>query len=349
MSPVTARTARGLLVGVLAGAVLASACDLPASSRARTASPSSDSASPSPAGTPAGSPAETPPEPIAWQRGPDAPLALTEVAAAAHDGAIWVAGGLSADGRAVTDVLVLDPVEKTWTRAPSLPVAVHHAALVSDGADLWLLGGYEGDAFDRPTDRILRLTGDAWAEDAPLPEPRAAGAAAWDGVGRLIYVVGVGPGGVRGSVHARDRDGWRLLGDLPEGREHTSAASDGEGHVFVLGGRRGGLDTNVATVELVEPDGGLRRLGTLPTPRGGVAAFWWPTLGACLAGGESPAGTNPQVECIDLNGRVTVLPSLARTRHGLGAAVVDGTAHVLLGGEQPGLFVSPIVEALVLQ
>jgi non-specific serine/threonine protein kinase len=277
----------------------------------------------------------------AWQPGPPAPLALTEVAAAAHDGRIWVAGGLDGSGRGVTAVLVLDPATGSWSDGPPLPGAVHHSALVSDGDALWLIGGYEGDGFDRPTDRVLQLQGERWVESAPLPEPRAAGAAAWDGAGRLIYVGGVGRTGPSASVFGQADHGW-------EAREHTAATSDGAGRIVVLGGRRGGLDQNLAMVELIEPDGGIRRLGELPTARGGVAAFWWPTLGACLVGGESPDGTNPQAECIHLDGRVTVLPPLARPRHGLGAAVVGGTAYVLLGGEQPGLFVSELVETLAL-
>ena len=284
----------------------------------------------------------------AWAQGPDAPLALTEVAAAAHDGRIWVAGGLDGSGRGVTDVIVLDPGAGTWSDGPPLPAAVHHSALVSDGDALWLIGGYEGDGFDRPTDRVLVLQGTTWVEQAPLPEPRAAGAAAWDGAGRLVYVGGVGRTGPSASVFGQFDHGWEPRGTLPEAREHTAATSDGAGRVVVLGGRRGGLDRNLATVELIEADGGIRRLGELPTARGGVAAFWWPALGACLVGGESPNGTNPQVECIDLDGRVTVLPSLARPRHGLGAAIVGETAYVLLGGEQPGLFVSGLVETLAL-
>jgi len=284
----------------------------------------------------------------AWQPGPPAPLALTEVAAAAHDGRIWVAGGLDGAGRGVTEVLVLDPATGRWTDGPSLPEAIHHAGLVSDGTDLWLVGGYVGDGFDRPTDRVLRLAESAWVDDAPLPEPRAAGAAAWDGVGRIVYAGGVSQTGPSASVFVWSDGGWEDRGSLPEAREHTAATSDGAGRVFVLGGRRGGLDQNLSTVELYEPDGGIRRLGELPTARGGVAAFWWPTLGACLVGGESPDGTNPQAECISLDGRVTVLPPLARPRHGLGAAVVGRAVYVLLGGEQPGLFVSGLVETLAL-
>jgi hypothetical protein len=90
-------------------------------------------------------------------------------------------------------------------------------------------------------------------------------------------------------------------------------------------------------------------IGELPTRRGGVAAFWSPFVGACVVGGESPGGTNAQVECIDVDGDVSILPSLGRPRHGLGAAVVNDVAYVLLGGDQPGLFVSPTVEALELR
>ena len=75
-----------------------------------------------------------------------------------------------------------------------------------------------------------------------------------------------------------------------------------------------------------------------------MAAFWWPSLGACLAGGESPGGTNPQVECMDAAGTVAVLPDLGVARHGVGAAVVDGMAYVVLGGRQPGLFTSDVSE-----
>jgi hypothetical protein len=109
----------------------------------------------------------------------------------------------------------------------------------------------------------------------------------------------------------------------------------------------GGLDGNLATVDLVEGFT-VRPLGDLPTTRGGVAAFWWPGLGACLVGGESPGGTNADVECIASDGTQTRLNDLAVPRHGLGAVALDGSAWVLLGGPEPGLFVSDVVETLVL-
>jgi hypothetical protein len=98
-------------------------------------------------------------------------------------------------------------------------------------------------------------------------------------------------------------------------------------------------------VTVIEP-AGARRLGDLPTPRGGVAAFFWPGLGACLVGGESPGGTHREAECMDVDGAVRALPPLGEPRHGLGAAVVDGVAYVIGGGREPGLTVSGTIEAL---
>ena len=45
----------------------------------------------------------------AWTELADAPLARLEMAVAAHDGRIWLAGGLSLLGEAVSEVEVFDP------------------------------------------------------------------------------------------------------------------------------------------------------------------------------------------------------------------------------------------------
>jgi hypothetical protein len=261
---------------------------------------------------------------------------------------IWVAGGLRTDGSASEAVEVYDPRTDSWSGGPALPEPIHHSALVTDGERLWLVGGYVGNDLAHPTAAVRRLDpgADAWVDERPLPEPRAAGAAAFDGT-RIVYAGGVEPDSVAVEVFVLDPDGWRVLGRLSKPREHLAATTDGAGRTFVLGGRVGGLDRNLATVDLVEADS-VRYVGDLPTPRGGVAAFWWPSLGACLAGGESPGGTNPQVECMAADGTVRSLPDLGVARHGIGAAVVDETAYVLLGGLEPGLFTSQVVESLPL-
>jgi len=278
-----------------------------------------------------------------------APVALLEVAVAERGGRIWVAGGLRTDGTASDEVFVFDPAAGTWTSGPKLPQAVHHASMVSTIEGLVLIGGYVGDALSVATGAVRRLDdgATAWADDAPLPDERAAGAAAFDGT-RVIYAGGVKPGGVANEVFARTGDSaWEVAGRLPVAREHLAATSDGAGRTFVLGGRVGGLDKNLAIVDLVEGTS-VKTIGELPTERGGVAAFWWPSLGSCLAGGESPGGANPQVECMTADGTVARLPDLGVARHGIGAAAVDGTAYVVLGGRTPGLSTSDITESIAL-
>jgi hypothetical protein len=284
---------------------------------------------------------------LAWQELDPAPVALIEAAAAGHAGEIWLAGGLEADGSATAGTWRFDPASGSWTPGPSLPEAVHHAALVSTGEELLLIGGYRGSSFSDPRATVLRLLpgGAGWVEDAPLPEERAAGAAAWDGA-RIIYAGGVrGGGAVSDGVLAWDGERWFALGEMSQPREHLSAASDGAGRVWLLGGRTLTLDTNLGSVEYVE--GNLvARVAELPTPRGGAAAFYLPGVGACLAGGEQVSGAYDLVECIGDDLAVVRLPDMPGARHGHAAVIADGAVYVLLGGPEPLLTVSDTVQRL---
>jgi hypothetical protein len=279
-----------------------------------------------------------------WSLRASAPQPLTEVAAAAFGGQLWVAGGYAADGTPVDTVQVYDPALDAWSPGPPLPEPVHHAALVSTGDRLYLLGGYI-EAAGTPTDavRVLDPAAGTWQDGPSLPAPRAAGAAAWDGQ-RIVYGGGVGPSGVAAEVDALQGEAWFPVGVLATAREHLAAASDGDGSVWFLGGRRGGLDTNLADVDLVSGDA-VRPYTPLPTPRGGIAGFYAPGAGACAAGGEGPEGTFVAVECVGSDA-TTTLPDLAEGRHGIGAVTLEGTAYVLLGGPEPGLTVSDTVQAL---
>jgi hypothetical protein len=269
------------------------------------------------------------------------------MAVAAHEGRIWLAGGLSPFGEALTDVEIFDPATGQWSDGPDLPAAVHHAALASDGDRLLLLGGYLGSAFNRPTDIVLVLAdGDEdWQPGPSLPEPRAAGAATWDGA-RVVFAGGVGDG-IEADIYALTGGAWEPIGAMREAREHLAATSDLEGRTWLMGGRVGGLTSNLGTVELVEGDE-IMLLGGLPTPRGGVAAIHVPGIGACLSGGEAPDRAYTTVECMAADGTVTTLPELAEPHHGHGAAVVDGVAYVLLGGPEPTLSAGTTVESLAL-
>jgi Kelch motif len=282
-----------------------------------------------------------------WRPEADAPFARLEMATAVFGGRMWLAGGLNPDGSATAEVRIFDPVAGTWSDGPPLPEAVHHAALASDGERLYLVGGYRPPTFDDPTADVLVLDpdGGGWKPGAQLPEPRAAGAIAWDG-SRLVYGGGVGPGGNRAEVFALGDTGWRRIGSLARPRQHLAAASDRAGRTWFLAGRQGGLDRNVGDVDLVEGDG-VRALTPI-TPRGGVAAFFAGSLGACLSGGEAPLSALAIVECVDASGRVTALPSMVQRRHGHGAGVVEGRVYVVLGGDVPGLDATSTVESLAI-
>ncbi len=284
-----------------------------------------------------------------WVRADAAPIALTEVAAAAHQGRIWVAGGLDEGGRAVAHLVVYDPVGDAWAESPPLPEPVHHSALVSDGAALFLIGGYTGNGFDRPTAAVWRLDdtdAGVWSPAEPLPEPRAAGAAAWNGREAILYGGGVGPSGVSAEVFILDGGEWRPVATLSRPREHLAASSSEIGSVAFLAGRDAG--GNLGVVDVVSEAGEVGRGPDLPTPRGGVAAFAAGALGDCVVGGEGPNGTFADVECVAAAG-TTTLPGLTAPRHGLGAVVLGDRAYVLLGGPRPGLTVSAVVEVLDLR
>lgn len=339
------------LLSLAVVALLMTACEDVSPERDRTpVETAGATARPTP--TPAAdSPAPTEDEPAvgtAWERLADAPVELTEVAAAAHDGRVWVAGGLRADGSASDSLLVYDPADDRWSDGPRLPGGVHHAALVSTAERLYLLGGYLGGGFDAPTEEVWVLDdgSDEWQAAAALPEPRAAGAAAWDG-GRIVFGGGVGPGGVAGDVYALTDGAWDAIGTMAEPREHLAAASDGAGRTWFLGGRRGGMESNTGRVEVVEGSE-VTLLDAELTPRGGVGAFWIASAGACLVGGETPTGTLNLLECVTDDGEVVELPALDVPRHGLGVAVLEDGVYATLGGDEPGLFVTAVLERLPL-
>lgn len=307
---------------------------------------------PTAGGTRSAGPTTTPRVPVAgaaWERLTDAPVGLTEVAATAHAGSLWVAGGFTADGSASAGVLRLAPADDRWTDGPPLPAGVHHAVLVSADGELYLLGGFSGASFEQPTAEVwvLNETAGRWDPAPALPEPRGGGAAAWDGR-RLLFAGGVGPRGVAADVYALADGEWRRIGALREPREHLGATSDGEGRTWFLGGRQSAnLETNVGTVEMASGSR-IEPIANLLTPRSGVGAFWLPSAGACLVGGETAPGTVPLVECVTDDGAVVALPSLAVARHGLGVGRFEDGVYAVMGGELPGVFVSPVVERLPL-
>ncbi|TMF65095.1 MAG: hypothetical protein E6I20_06555 [Chloroflexi bacterium] len=216
-----------------------------------------------PSSSPAGSPAQ-------WRRIADIPTPRSEVAAD-------VIGGFGGADR----VERYDAATGRWDRLADLPHGVDHAMSAavfgiqtSGDEGVYVFGGYAGAA----TARSFRLdvTTGRWSEIAPMPSPRAAGAAV--AINTRLYIVG----GTDGSrlvsptyvydVTTRD---WRTLAPIPTPRDHLAAVAL-NGRVCAVAGRSLSLAANLGSLECYLPETDRwEQLADAPTPRGGVGAAAW--------------------------------------------------------------------------
>lgn len=280
-----------------------------------------------------------------WRALGPAPSQRTEVAAAAAGNRIVVTGGYRADGTSVSTVEILDTSTDRWESGPPLPVAVNHAMSAAVAGRVHVFGGNLSS--NRPTDAAFVLDGANWRRLAPMPQPRAAATAvAIDGT---VYVAGgVGPSGLAAEMLVYDTaaDRWSTAPGPPTRREHLGGAGFG-GLVYTVGGRTGGLDTNLVAFEAYDPRAGRWiTLPDLPTARGGLAAT--ATCGGQIVaiGGEARA-TFAEAELFDI-GTATwkALPPLPTPRHGLGVVAIRNNIYALAGGPEPGLHVADTTEAI---
>jgi non-specific serine/threonine protein kinase len=164
-----------------------------------------------------------------------------------------------------------------------------------------------------------------------------------------VYVAGgIGPSGLAAEMMVYDTatDRWTTAPGPPTRREHLGGAGSG-GIVYTVGGRTGGLDTNLAAFEAYDPRAGRwTRLPELPTPRGGLAAT--ATCGGLVVALGGEAGTTfEEAEAFEIStGTWKALPPLPTPRHGLGVVAIGNTIYALSGGPKPGLHVADTTEAI---
>lgn len=268
-----------------------------------------------------------------WVKGRDALMSRTEVAAATVGHRIFVSGGF-VEGGTVADVEVYDADREEFSRGTPLPLAVNHATSASDGQSVFVLGGYAGPDLSNPTARAFVLKGTDWTEIEDMPEPRAAGGAAFAG-GKIYVVGGVGPSGLADSTLIYDvaLGRWSKGAGLLEPREHLGVAAF-EGKVYAVGGR---APSNLGDAEVYDADRRQwRALPKMPTPRGGIAAASTANGFIVAPGGEAEK-TFEEVEAFDVRSSKWVsLRGLPTPRHGLGVAAVGNVVFVIEGGPRPG-------------
>jgi len=107
------------------------------------------------------------------------------------------------------------------------------------------------------------------------------------------------------------------------------------GKLYVVGGRRGGIDTPSPKVFEYAPGGAWAEKAPMPTGRAGtgcgvIAGRFYVVGGE--GNGASPSGVFPQNEAFDpVADRWDSLEPMRTPRHGMGAAAWDGALYVPAG------------------
>jgi N-acetylneuraminic acid mutarotase len=277
-------------------------------------------------------------QPGTWSTHSPLPTPRQEVAVAALDDRVVVAGGYGPHAEPVATVEAYRPATNTWETLPPLPAPLHHAAAASVNGRFFVIGGFR----DRlppwnaqQTVYEFDAVRNSWATRAPLLIGRGAHAAA--AVGGRIYVVGGSLGSTLSAaeVYEPETDRWSRIPDMPTAREHLAAVEFG-GRLWTLGGRSSFVGPQYASVEIYDPASATWAAGPpLPTGRGGLAAA---TIGdrVFVFGGEAPFRIFSATEMYEAAGNRWIAKAPMPTpRHGIGAAMVGGRIWVPGGATRP--------------
>jgi hypothetical protein len=286
----------------------------------------------------------------AWQKLKTGFHAYSYAGVAAHNGELWVVGGLDANGKR-DEVLVFNPKTKKWRNGPKLPIPISHAPLVSTGDKLYLLGGVITiDGISVPVATVYSLDtrnpDGAWIKEDELPAPRYGGAAAWDGK-RLVFAGGAEtfelntPRPAAAEIWELRSGKWKSIDDvLQPARDRLAAATDGKGRIWFVGGAQMGppvLRRELVPRKIYADVEVLRgnKVGDskpIRTAIQGAPAVWTHDTGTCVFGGSTilpnqTAMPVTKVQCLE--GTAPAWPDLPEARYNAGAAVIDSTVYVV--------------------
>jgi N-acetylneuraminic acid mutarotase len=183
-----------------------------------------------------GGPGPSPRSARDWDLLATLPSARGETAAAAVDGRLYVAGGLTGLTFAVSDeVDAYDPATDSWTVLAPLPEPRNHAAAAGLNGLLYVSGG-GGPPDNAPADEIWAMdpARNRWTELAPMPEGRFSHRMV--AVDSLLYVVGGQGETGRVLIYDPAGDAWSTGAEMPVPRNHL-AAVEVDGRIWAIGGR----------------------------------------------------------------------------------------------------------------
>lgn len=228
---------------------------------------------------------------------PDLPRRLNHVGIAAHDGAVYVIGGLGDQleylSEASQALWRYDIAKEEWSELPSMPTARGALGAAFVGDTLYAVGGRNGvDSF--ATVEAYDLSRGRWSERAPMPEKRDHLGVASLG-GKFYAVGGRYDGGNEMSEFDRYDPGtnrWTRMPDLPIGTSGVDLERVGD-EVVVTGGE----DSEQAyvtgrTFAFSPRTGRWRELPSSPRPKHGYgSASYGDRL--YVFGGARCAGSTP--------------------------------------------------------
>jgi len=204
-----------------------------------------------------------------WQTAPDLPQAVSDTAAAAYDGALYLFGGQDENGfTAHAWRFVVQ--EEQWEPLPDKPTPVSEVNAVLLGEKIYLPGGRTVSGEPTAVLEIYDPRQDEWSQGAPLPTPRTAvAAAAFEG---RLYLFGGWDGHEYTTdvwVYDPQSDTWETRPSLEVPRAWALAAATDAG-IHLVGGENatGGLDSHLIYAPAREdtPEGPWRTALSLPQP-----------------------------------------------------------------------------------
>jgi N-acetylneuraminic acid mutarotase len=272
-----------------------------------------------------------------WSTQAPSGLKRQEVSYVQVGGKLYLAGGKS------TVQQVYDPATNTWSTVAPLPFppSLDHIQTAAVDGKIYYIGGITswpntsvGDVYvyDPATDTVT--------SGAPMPAGRdrgAGGVAAYNG---KIYIAGGVHDGTTVAwfdVYDPATDTWASLPDLPHRRDHFQAAIVND-RFWAIGGRVSSSATRVGYNEAFDFATGkwLTGFAPLPTLRGGFATAVFGTE-VVVIGGEGGGATFNTVEAYNTASNTwRTLTPMPTARHGIQAAMWNGSAYIADGGLKQG-------------
>jgi N-acetylneuraminic acid mutarotase len=226
---------------------------------------------------------------------------------------------------------------------------------------LYLFGGLSGSSEGKV--QIYDPVSNTWSLGTSMPLTFAAGSSSSAVIGGQVYVAG----GIIGSSTTNQvarydpaTDTWTSLAAMPQGRNHTAAATDGS-KFYIFGGRDGpnAVANGFNTVQIYDPvtntwtstESGSS-VAPLPQARGGMGKAVYYNGEFYIMGGETldgPGATADHVyNRVDIYNPATntwrLGPPMPRARHGIFPLYYAGRIYVAGGGVHSGGSQSMVLE-----